>query len=54
MSVEGDFNDYETAKGDEGGLHPGRSDPASGLGWMVVLGIGGIILTVVMVGLMMK
>lgn len=29
------------------------SDPASGLGWIVILGIGGIVLTVVMVGLMM-
>ena len=30
------------------------SDPASGLGWLVVLGIGGLVLTVVMVGLMMR
>lgn len=30
------------------------TDPASGLGWMVLLGIGGLVLTVVMVGLMMR
>lgn len=54
MSVEDDYSDYEHAKADEGGLHPGRGDPASGIGWMVILGLGGILLTVVMVGLMMR
>lgn len=33
---------------------PPKADPASGLGWLVVLGIGGLVLTVVMVGLMMR
>jgi len=54
VSVEDDYQDYEDAKADEGGLHPGRSDPASGLGWMVILGIGGLVLTVVMVGMMLR
>ncbi len=29
--VEGDFHDYETTRDDEGGLHPGRSDPSRGM-----------------------
>jgi hypothetical protein len=39
--IESDYQDYEDTKDDEGGLHPGRSDPSRRLvvTLMIVVGL---------------
>ena len=43
--IESDYSDYESTKDDEGGLHPGRSDPSRGLIVAVAVVVGLLILT---------
>jgi hypothetical protein len=42
--IESDYLDYEDAKDDEGGLHPGRSDPPRRLALTVAIVVGLLVL----------
>ena len=42
--IESDYSDYESQKDDQGGLHPGRSDPSRGLIVTVAVVLGVLIL----------
>ncbi|MBW3600824.1 MAG: hypothetical protein KY475_26605 [Planctomycetes bacterium] len=42
--IESEYIDYETARDNEGGLHPGRSDPSRRRLVMVALMLGLLVL----------
>ena len=42
--IESDYSDYESQKDDEGGLHPGRSDPSRGMIVAVAVVVGVLVL----------
>jgi hypothetical protein len=52
--IASDYQDYETAKELEGGLHGGRSDPARSLLWTAAVVIGVVLVVLALVGLLVK
>jgi hypothetical protein len=54
MSHESDYIDYQIAKGQEGGLHPGRRRPSRRLLLTVAPALVALIVGMIAIGLLVK
>jgi hypothetical protein len=52
--IESEYSDYEDAKADEGGPHPGRSNPTRRLVLAVVISVGLLLLGVLALALISR